>query len=327
MANKPCKGSASGEPFQGLVVNLDRIPGFSLTLEPWARISERLRRFRLPMAKSFSVGNATFGDGRLTIIAGPCVVESPEHALMMARECRDRARAAGLDYVFKSSFDKANRSAIKSFRGHGMDAGLEVLQRVKEEVDVPVLTDVHDVSQVERVAEVVDVLQIPAFLSRQTDLIIAAAKSGKAVSVKKGQFLAPQDARNIVDKAREVGCEKFMLTERGASFGYPNLVVDMRSFPIMREFGVPVVFDVTHSLQLPGGLGHATGGQSEYIEPLARAGVACGAEAVFMEVHDCPERALSDGPNALPLERLAPLLIMLRDIHQLVRDANTVAQL
>jgi 2-dehydro-3-deoxyphosphooctonate aldolase (KDO 8-P synthase) len=247
------------------------------------------------------------------------VVESPEHALMMARECRDRAVAAGLDYVFKSSFDKANRSSIKSFRGLGMEAGLEVLQRVKEEFEVPVLTDVHDVSQVDQVAAVVDILQIPAFLSRQTDLIVAAAKTGKAVNVKKGQFLAPQDARNIVDKAREAGCEKFMLTERGASFGYNNLVVDMRSFPIMREFGVPVVFDVTHSLQLPGGLGHATGGQSQYIEPLARAGVACGVDAVFMEVHDCPEKALSDGPNALPLDRLAPLLTILRDIHELVR--------
>jgi len=272
------------------------------------------------MTKSFSVGKATFGDGRLTIIAGPCVIESPEHTLMMARECRDRAQAAGLDFVFKASFDKANRSSIKSFRGLGMEPGLEVLQRVREEVDVPVLTDVHDVSQVEQVAQVVDVLQIPAFLSRQTDLIVAAAKSGKAINVKKGQFLAPQDARNIVDKAREVGCEKLLLTERGASFGYHNLVVDMRSFPIMRGFGVPVVFDVTHSLQLPGGLGNATGGQPEYIEPLARAGVACGVDAVFMEVHECPERALSDGPNALPLERLAPLLIKLRDIHQLVRE-------
>jgi 2-dehydro-3-deoxyphosphooctonate aldolase (KDO 8-P synthase) len=260
------------------------------------------------MIKSFSVGKATFGDGRLTIIAGPCVIESPEHALKMARECRDRAQAAGLDFVFKSSFDKANRSSIKSFRGLGMEPGLEVLQRVREEVDVPVLTDIHDVSQVERVAEVVDVLQIPAFLSRQTDLIVAAAKSGKAVNVKKGQFLAPQDARNIVDKSREVGCE--------------NLVVDMRSFLIMREFGVPVVFDVTHSLQLPGGLGHATGGQSEYIEPLARAGVACGVDAVFMEVHDCPEKALSDGANALPLHRMAPLLSMIRDIHELVRNSN-----
>ena len=250
------------------------------------------------------------------------MVESRDHAMMMARECSDRAREAGLDFIFKSSFDKANRSSIRSFRGLGMEAGLEVLQSVKDEFGVPVLTDVHDVSQVERVAEVVDVLQIPAFLCRQTDLILAAVKTGKAVNVKKGQFLAPQDAGNIVDKARDAGCEKLLLTERGATFGYNNLVVDMRSFPIMRRFGVPVVFDVTHSLQLPGGLGDATGGQSEYIEFLARAGVACGVDAVFMEVHDCPERALSDGPNALPLERMQSLLNVLRDIHQLVRDGN-----
>ena len=269
--------------------------------------------------RSFQVGKANFGDGRLTIIAGPCVIESAEHALMMARECSQRAREAGLDLVFKSSFDKANRSSIKSFRGLGMEAGLEVLRQVKEEVGIPVLTDIHDVSQVEAVAEVADVLQIPAFLSRQTDLIVAAAHSGRAVNVKKGQFLAPSDARNIVDKARAAGCERMMLTERGVSFGYNNLVVDMRSFAIMREFGVPIVFDVTHSLQLPGGLGHATGGQSEYIEPMARAGVAAGVDAVFMEVHECPERAPSDGPNALPLERLQPLLFVLRDIHQLVR--------
>ena len=271
--------------------------------------------------KPFSVGNATFGDGRLTMIAGPCVVESPEHTLMMARECSARAKEARLDFVFKASFDKANRSSIRSFRGLGMEAGLEVLQHVKQEVGVPVLTDIHDVSQVESVAAVVDVLQIPAFLCRQTDLILAAVKTGKAVNVKKGQFLAPHDARNIVDKAREAGCEKLLLTERGATFGYNNLVVDMRSFPIMRGFGVPVVFDVTHSLQLPGGLGEATGGQSEYIEFLARAGVACGVDAVFMEVHDCPEKALSDGPNALPLERMQPLLNILRDIHRLVRSA------
>jgi 2-dehydro-3-deoxyphosphooctonate aldolase (KDO 8-P synthase) len=271
--------------------------------------------------KPFSVGNATFGDGRLTIIAGPCVVESPDHTLMMAREVSKRTKEAGLDLVFKASFDKANRSSVKSFRGLGIDAGLAVLQQVKDEVGVPVLTDVHDLSQVGPAAEVVDVLQIPAFLCRQTDLILEAAKSGKAVNVKKGQFLAPQDARNIVDKAHEVGCEKLLLTERGATFGYNNLVVDMRSFPIMRGFGVPVVFDVTHSLQLPGGLGHATGGQSEYIEPLARAGVACGVDAVFMEVHECPERALSDGPNALPLDRLQSLLFMIRDIHKLVRGA------
>jgi 2-dehydro-3-deoxyphosphooctonate aldolase (KDO 8-P synthase) len=271
--------------------------------------------------KSFQVGNATFGGGSLTIIAGPCVIESREHALMMARECSTRARNAGLDFVYKSSFDKANRSSIKSFRGLGMAEGLEVLREVKAELGVPVLTDVHDVSQVGPVAEVADVLQIPAFLSRQTDLVLEAARSGCAVNIKKGQFLAPLDARNIVDKARAVGCEKLMLTERGVSFGYNNLVVDMRSFPIMREFGVPVVFDVTHSLQLPGGLGHATGGQSEYIEPLARAGVACGVDAVFMEVHECPDKAPSDGPNALPLERLEALLLMLRDIHQLVHKS------
>jgi 2-dehydro-3-deoxyphosphooctonate aldolase (KDO 8-P synthase) len=274
------------------------------------------------MAKAFSIGNATFGDGRLTIIAGPCVIESAEHALMMARECSARARDAGLDFVYKSSFDKANRSSISSFRGLGMDAGLEVLQKVKEELGVPVLTDVHEISQVGPVAQVADVLQIPAFLSRQTDLILEAVRTGRAVNVKKGQFLAPHDARNIVDKARSAGGEKLMLTERGASFGYNNLVVDMRSFPIMKEFDVPIVFDVTHSLQLPGGLGHATGGQSEYIEPLARAGVACGVDAVFMEVHDCPERAPSDGPNALPLERMLPLLHMLRNIHELVNTES-----
>jgi 2-dehydro-3-deoxyphosphooctonate aldolase (KDO 8-P synthase) len=269
--------------------------------------------------KPFQVGNTTFGDGRLTIIAGPCVIESREHALMMARECSSRAREAGLDFVYKSSFDKANRSSVRSFRGLGIEAGLDVLREVKAEVGVPVLTDIHDVAQVGPVAEVADILQIPAFLSRQTDLVLEAAQSGRAVNIKKGQFLAPHDARNIVEKARAVGCNRLMLTERGVSFGYNNLVVDMRSFPIMHEFGVPVVFDVTHSLQLPGGLGHATGGQSEYIEPLARAGVACGVDAVFMEVHECPERAPSDGPNALPLERMEPLLLMLRDIHGLVR--------
>ena len=270
--------------------------------------------------RPFQVGAATFGDGRLTIIAGPCVIESREHALMMARECSTRARNAGLDFIYKSSFDKANRSSIKSFRGLGMQEGLEVLSEVKQEFGVPVLTDIHEISQVAPVAEVADVLQIPAFLSRQTDLVLEAARSGRAVNIKKGQFLAPLDARNIVDKARAVGCEKLLLTERGVSFGYNNLIVDMRSFPIMRSFGVPVVFDVTHSLQLPGGLGHATGGQSEYIEPLARAGVACGVDAVFMEVHDCPERAPSDGPNALPLERMEALLAMLRDVHELVRN-------
>ena len=276
--------------------------------------------------KSFKVGPATFGDGRLTVIAGPCVIESEEHTLMMARECAVRARNAGLDFVFKTSFDKANRSSIKSFRGLGIQAGLKILDKVKDALNVPVLTDVHDVAQIDEVAAVADVLQIPAFLCRQTDLILAAAKSGRAVNVKKGQFLAPADARNIVEKARDAGCERVMLTERGVSFGYNNLVVDMRSFPIMSQFGIPIVFDVTHSLQLPGGLGHATGGLSQYIEPLARAGVACGVDAVFMEVHDTPELAPSDGPNMLPLERMEPLLLMLSDLHALVRRrANKAA--
>ena len=270
--------------------------------------------------QSFQVGNATFGDGRLTIIAGPCVIESAEHAMMMARECAARARAAGLDYVFKSSFDKANRSSIKSFRGPGMTAGLEILQHIKAEIGVPVLTDVHEIAQIEPVAKVADILQIPAFLCRQTDLIQEAAQSGRALNIKKGQFLAPQDALNIVEKAEAAGCERIMLTERGVSFGYNNLVVDMRSFPIMGEFGVPIVFDATHSLQLPGGLGHTTGGLPQYIEPLARAGVACGVDAVFMEVHDAPERALSDGPNMLPLARVGPLLEALRDVHEVVRQ-------
>jgi len=245
---------------------------------------------------------------------------------MMARECAQRARAAGLDFVFKSSFDKANRSSIKSFRGLGMEAGLEILRHIKDQIGVPVLTDVHDVAQIESVAAVADVLQIPAFLCRQTDLILHAARSGRAVNIKKGQFLAPQDARNIVEKAQAAGCEKVLITERGVSFGYNNLVVDMRSFPMMAEFGVPVVFDVTHSLQLPGGLGHATGGLSEYIEPLARAGVACGVDAVFMEVHDAPERAPSDGPNMLPLARMDALLETLRDVHALVSKQAQAAK-
>ncbi len=201
--------------------------------------------------KSFKVGSATFGDGRLTVIAGPCVIESEEHTLMMARECSTRARNAGLDFVFKSSFDKANRSSIRSFRGIGMQSGLKILGKIKDTLNVPVLTDVHDVAQIDEVAAVADVLQIPAFLCRQTDLILAAAKSGRAVNVKKGQFLAPEDARNIVEKAQDAGCERVMLTERGVSFGYNNLVVDMRSFPVMSQFGVPIVFDATHSLQLP----------------------------------------------------------------------------
>ena len=270
--------------------------------------------------KSFQVGNITFGDGGLTFILGPCVVESAQHALFMAQEINDICQTVGVDFIYKSSFDKANRSSIESFRGGGIEKGLEVLAQVKAEVGVPVITDVHETWQIEKVAEVADILQIPAFLCRQTDLLVESAKSGKAVNVKKGQFLSPWDAKNIVEKLQNAGCEKILLTERGTSFGYNNLVVDLRSFPVMRSFGVPIVFDVTHSLQLPGGLGKATGGQAEYIEPFARAGVACGVDAVFMEVHDDPKNAPSDGPNQLPLARLEKLLSKLKAIHELINE-------
>ncbi len=270
--------------------------------------------------KSFKVENVTFGDGNLSFILGPCVVESEQHALFMAQEIKDICQTVGVDFVYKSSFDKANRSSSESFRGGGMEFGLGILGRVKEEIGVPVITDVHETWQVEKTAEVADMLQIPAFLCRQTDLLVESAKSGRAVNVKKGQFLAPWDAKNIVEKLQSAGGERILLTERGASFGYNNLVVDFKSFPIMRGFGVPVVFDVTHSLQLPGGLGKATDGQAEYIENFARAGVACGVDALFMEVHDNPAKAPSDGPNQLPLNRLEKLLTKLKQIHNLVRE-------
>lgn len=268
----------------------------------------------------FNVGNVTFGAGELTIIAGPCVVENEKHALLMATEISSICRRVGLDLVYKSSFDKANRSSIESFRGEGMDFGLGVLQKVKDEIGIPVITDVHEPWQIDKTAEVADILQIPAFLCRQTDLLVAAAKSGKAVNVKKGQFLAPWDAKNIVEKLQSAGCDKILLTERGASFGYNNLVVDFKSFPIMRGFGVPVVFDATHSLQLPGGLGKATDGLGKYIENFARSAVACGVDSVFLEVHDDPSRAPSDGPNQLPLARLEKLLSKLKQIHELVSE-------
>ncbi|MEJ7625172.1 MAG: 3-deoxy-8-phosphooctulonate synthase [Pyrinomonadaceae bacterium] len=272
--------------------------------------------------QSFEIGNVAFGTGGLAFILGPCVVESAQHALFMAQEIVDICKHVGVGVIYKSSFDKANRSSIESFRGEGMEFGLEVLARVKSEIGVPVITDVHEPWQVEKTAEVADILQIPAFLCRQTDLLVESARSGRAVNVKKGQFLSPWDAKNIVEKLRAAGSEKILLTERGASFGYNNLVVDLRSFPVMRSFGVPVVFDVTHSLQLPGGLGKATGGQAEYIENFARAGVACGVDAVFMEVHDNPAKAPSDGPNQLPLARLEKLLRKLKAIHELVAEES-----
>jgi len=276
--------------------------------------------------QSFEVEGVKFGGGELSFLLGPCVVESPDHAMMMASSIKEICGRVGVGFVYKSSFDKANRSSIESFRGQGMEFGLDVLRQVKADLGVPVITDIHEPRQVEKSAEVADILQIPAFLCRQTDLLVEAARSGKAVNVKKGQFLAPWDAKNIVEKLQAAGGEKILLTERGASFGYNNLVVDLRSFPIMRSFGVPVVFDVTHSLQLPGGLGKATGGQSEYIENFARAGVACGVDAVFMEVHNDPANAPSDGPNQLPLDRLEALLSKLKQIHELVNENVQIAE-
>ena len=272
----------------------------------------------------FNIETVSFGKGELSFLLGPCVVESLDHAMKMATSIKDICDRVGVKFVYKSSFDKANRSSIDSFRGGGLDAGLDILRHVKESVGVPIITDIHEPGQANPAAEVADILQIPAFLCRQTDLLIAAAETGKAVNVKKGQFLAPWDAKNIVEKLQTAGCKQILLTERGASFGYNNLLVDLRSFPIMRSFGVPVVFDVTHSLQLPGGLGKATGGQSQYIEDFARAGVACGVDAVFMEVHDDPSRAPSDGPNQLPLDRLEPLLKKLKHIHLLVNEDAVV---
>ncbi len=252
------------------------------------------------------------------LIAGPCVIESESHALKMAAAIAAITAKLDIPYIFKASYDKANRSSINSFRGLGMDEGLRVLAKIKREIGVPVLTDIHESSHVAAVAEVVDVLQIPAFLCRQTDLLVAAAQSGRIVNVKKGQFLAPWEMRNVVNKMEAAGGRELLLTERGSSFGYNNLVVDMRSLPIMRGFGYPVVYDATHSLQLPGGLGEATAGMAEYIPNLARAAVACGVDGLFMEVHDNPAAALSDATTQFPLEQLEGLLETLMKLHRLI---------
>ena len=259
------------------------------------------------------------GGRDLVLIAGPCVIESEAHATGLAREIAAIAGRAGMPYVFKASFDKANRTSLASFRGPGLDEGLRVLRSVKETIGVPILTDVHEPWQCAKAAEVCDVLQIPAFLSRQTDLIVAAARTGRAVNIKKGQFLAPLDVKHAIRKAVDSGNPKVFITERGFSFGYNNLVVDMRAFPMMRALGAPVVFDVTHSLQLPGGGDGVTAGLAEYIVPLASAGVAAGVDGVFLEVHEDPPQARSDAQNALALSALEPLLTRLLRIHDVVR--------
>jgi len=266
----------------------------------------------------------TVGAGRpLLLIAGPCVIESPSHAVGLAQQIKDVAQRCGVQYVFKASYDKANRTSVNSFRGPGIEQGLDVLRRVRDEAGVPILTDIHQPDHAARAAAVADVLQIPAFLSRQTDLLVAAAKTGRVVNIKKGQFLAPGDIRHAIGKVTAAGNANVIVTERGFSFGYNNLVVDMRAFPIMRAFGYPVVYDVTHSLQLPGGGDGVTAGQAEFIEPMACAGVGAGGDGGVMEVHQDAARARSDAQNGLRLDLLPALLDRLVQIHQ-VRQAAAV---
>ena len=265
--------------------------------------------------RAVRIGGVTVGAGApLALIGGPCAIENERHALMLAERLKRAAETARVPFIYKSSYDKANRSSIHSYRGPGLKEGLRILGRVKEATGLPVLSDVHDVSEVGPAAEVLDVLQVPAFLCRQTDLVVACAKSGRPVNVKKGQFLAPRDMANVVEKIRSAGSEAILLTERGTTFGYNNLVVDFRGLPIMRALGYPVVFDATHSVQLPGGAGNRSGGERQYVQALARAAVAVGVDALFLEIHEDPDRTLpdgrplSDGPNMLRLDDLPRLL-------------------
>src|SRR6202795_5364030 len=275
----------------------------------------------MTQTREISLGSLRLGAGNpLFLIAGPCVIESEAHARQMAEKVAKIAADCGVPYIFKASYDKANRSSLKSFRGPGLAEGLRILGKIKKDFGVPVLTDIHESGQAAAVAEVCDILQIPAFLSRQTDLLVAAAKTGRIINVKKAQFLSPWDMNNVVEKIVGAGSERIILTERGASFGYNNLVVDMRAFPVMQKLGYPVVYDVTHSVQLPGGQGHASGGQHEFIDDFARGGVGAGVDGIFLETHDNPSTALSDGPNALPLAQLPSLLSRLQQVAELVRS-------
>ena len=262
------------------------------------------------------------GGSALLLIAGPCVIESESHAIDTAMAVRDIARRAGAQYVFKASYDKANRTSGRSFRGPGLKEGLRVLARVRHDVGVPILTDIHEPAHAAAAAEVADILQIPAFLSRQTDLIVAAARTGRVVNIKKGQFLAPADMRHAIAKVTDTGNPKVIVTERGFTFGYNNLVVDMRAFPLLRALGYPVIYDVTHSLQRPGAGDGVTAGQAEFIEPMASAGVAAGIDGIFLEVHERPEQAKSDAQNALRLDKLEPLLRRLVRLHAIASDGG-----
>lgn len=267
------------------------------------------------MPEPVSLGEVVFGDGRLVLIAGPCVIEDLDTTLAIADNLNQLAVRHNVDLIFKASYDKANRTSLSSFRGPGIDEGLRILEQVKQEFSLPLLSDVHDISQIAAASDVLDVLQIPAFLSRQTDLLVAAAETGKVVNVKKGQFLAPWDMESVVGKLRGAGASNILLTERGTTFGYNNLVVDMRSLSIMRDLGCPVVFDATHAVQLPGGAGGSSGGQREYVASLSRAAAAVGIDGLFWEVHPDPERALCDGPNSLPLNSLDGILREVLAIH------------
>src|SRR5208337_679149 len=272
------------------------------------------------MKATVQIADFSIGDASLVMIAGPCVIESAAATLAIARTLKEIARELALPLIFKASYDKANRTSLASYRGPGLEKGLETLARVKAEVGLPVLSDVHQVAEVGPAAQVLDVLQIPAFLCRQTDLVVAAALSGKVVNIKKGQFLAPWDLGPVLEKARAAGNERLLLTERGSSFGYNNLVVDFRSLAIMRELGCPVILDVTHSVQLPGGQGACSGGQRQFIPLLARAAVAAGVDGLFMEVHPDPEKARCDGPNSLPLDQVPALWRELKRLHKFLRQ-------
>ncbi len=275
------------------------------------------------MTREISIGGIKIGGNRpLVLIAGPCVIESEEATLRHAERLLTICNGLSLPLIFKASYDKANRTSIGAFRGPGLREGLRILAKVKQSLGLPVLSDIHSIEQVAPAAEVLDVLQIPAFLCRQTDLLIAAARSGRVINVKKGQFLAPWDMKNVAGKLAASGNENIILTERGVSFGYNNLVVDMRSFPVMRSSGYPVVFDATHSVQLPGGQGESSGGQREFVEYLSRAAVATGIDGIFMEVHEDPDKALCDGPNSIPLSELPLLLMKLRAIDAVVKQAG-----
>ena len=279
-----------------------------------------MNTFILPAVREVKIGSVKIGGrGPLVLIAGPCVIESETLCMETASFLKDLTQSMKIPFVFKSSYDKANRSSLRSFRGPGLERGLEILARVKEELGVPVLADVHRHEELDLAARILDVLQIPAFLCRQTDFVLSVARTGKGVNIKKGQFLAPWDVLNIIEKIQSTGNESILLTERGASYGYNNLVADMRSLVILREMGFPVIFDVTHSLQLPGAQGTSSGGQRDFIPALARAAVAVGIDGLFMEVHPNPERALCDGPNSQPLKDVGLLLEQLVTIDRIVK--------